>query len=124
MGQGVLHEFLQPGAVQDDDVGPLDGLHVAHRQGVVVEAGGLGVDQQGDLHPVGSLGDGGGKEVDRVGGTKNVKVLLPRWGSGLGRADTPGQQKKSQKGGKDFFHTKPRFKKVTSIIHNFIGFVK
>jgi len=124
LGQGIGHEVLQPHPVHHDHVGPLDGLHVGGGEGIVMEAGGLGVDQQGDLHPLRPLGDGGGEEVHRVGGGQNVEgiVLLPLGGGTGGEQKEQGRQ---QGGQGTFFHGIPRFFRIAKhIIPDSTWFVK
>ena len=72
-----------------------------------MEAGGLLIHQQAHLHPVGPLGHRGGKQIDRVGGGKNVEgIILHRLGGG-GLSAGGEQQAKSAQGRKQFFHVVP-----------------
>ena len=107
-GQGVGHEVLQAHAVHDDDVGGLDGLHIVDGEGVIMETGDLLLDEPGDLHPLHPFRDGGGEEVDRVGGGQDVKgiVFLRRRGGGRRPAAAGGEEEQAgeEQGEHGFFH--------------------
>src|SRR5699024_2163062 len=97
----------------DNDVGPLDGLHVADGEGVVVETGDLLVHQQAHLHPLRPLGHRGGEEVDRVGGGHNVEGIFVLGGGGLSAGGE--QQDKGAQGRNQFFHIVPLISKIESM---------
>ena len=107
MGQGVGHEVLQPYAIHDDDVGGLDGLHIVDGEGVVVEAGNLPLNQQVHLYPIHPLGDGGGKQIDGIGGAQDPQSAALRGGGGgrLPPAAGGEQEQRGQENGRQrFFH--------------------
>ena len=105
--QGVGHGLLQPRPAEEDAVGPLQGLHILHGEGVVVETAHRLVDHQGEGDVLRPPGDLGGEEIDGVGGghhSQPVHFALIRPAAGQA-----GQQEKGgQKGTDYFFHVIPR----------------
>ena len=73
--QSVLQKFLQSRAGEDDRVGALDGPHLAHGQGIVMEAG-YGLRHQTGNRKARALTNPCGEFVDRQGGGSDLSRVL------------------------------------------------
>ena len=77
-GHSGRHEVLHPHAVFQDQVGPVQGLHIPDGQGIVVETAHRLIHHRHHPDLFHALRHGGGKAVDRPGGGRyGGQVLLP-----------------------------------------------
>ena len=102
-GQGVVHEVLQAHAVHDDHIGPFYDLHIADREGIIVETAHGLIDDGAYLHALHLPDNGPCEEVDGVSGGGNGQriPLLGRRGFPAGHAAGGEGETKNKEQGKN-----------------------
>ena len=130
--QGVFQKFLQPRAVDRNQIGAFDFLHIPHGQGVVMQTTDAARVQplHGDVVHI--LGEGAGKQIDGIGCCYDGQFMFLRRSGGFSAGQDPqkycgckGKGQQRHKNSTDFStHMVLLTCRILGSISHSVGFVK